>query len=146
MIPEIILSIPFSNKVTPRISDTRKKPNNGEAIIIIATIIDNTPTPIIPDLLSLDVPLYVTPAKTLLIPIISKATANISKITAIVVPGYNIATIAKTTAKTPKPILVHLVRLAIVFAIIPMPILSNPITSKVIAKMVSKKEAASVGR
>ena len=64
---------------------------------------------------------------------------------AIVEPGYNIATIAKMTAKTPKPILAHLVRLAIVFAIIPMPILSNPITSKVIAKMVSKKEAAALG-
>ena len=63
---------------------------------------------------------------------------------AIVEPGYNIATIAKMTAKTPKPILAHLVRLAIVFAIIPMPILSNPITSKVIAQMVSKREAAAL--
>lgn len=65
--------------------------------------------------------------------------------TAIVEPGYNIATIAKMTAKTPKPILAHLVRLAIVFAINPIPILSKPITSKVIAKMVSKKEAAALG-
>ena len=112
---------------------------------MIATIIDKAPTPIMPDLLNLDVPLYVIPAKTLLIPIISKATANISKITAIVEPGYNIAAIAKMTAKAPRPILAHLVRLAIVFAIIPIPILSNPITSKVTAKMASKKEAAALG-